>query len=357
MKVGQGHASPVVVDGRVFQFSRQGRREVVRGIDLAAGEELWKSEYSAPYKIEPVARDHGAGPKATPVVVGKRLVTFGISGIVSCWNTSTGKRLWSHEFSQQHRLTSPLYGHAASPIVVGTRVILHVGGHDDGALLGIDVESGRIDWKWTDDGPAYASPVLVAVGGRKHVVTQSQKFHLGVDPASGDILWKVPFTTQYDQNSVTPLAIGNRVLLGGYNQPTVLMSLESRGQALRARKTWSSRETAMYMSSPVRVGKHVYGMTQRRRGALFCLDEDSGKVAWMTPGRLAENAALIAAGRTLFVLTTDGLLRIVAGDPASYQELARYKVSDTPTWAHPALVGATLLVKNAEHLLAYHLGG
>jgi len=346
-----------VQSGRVYQMSRDNDREVVRGFELGTGRELWTSGYKAPFKVKRVARDHGQGPKATPVVVGNRLVTFGISGILTCWNTTDGRRLWSHEFGGQHRETSPLYGHAASPIVVDGKVIVHVGGHDDGALIAFELASGKVMWRWSEDGPSYTSPVMVRLGGKPHLVAQSQKFHLGVDPATGGILWRVPFATQFDQNSVTPLVAGGRVILAGYNQPTVALEVTARGKRMRTDQKWKNREISMYMSSPVLVGGRMFGLTQRRRGQLFCADPATGKVTWATPGRLAENAAIVAAGEVLLVLTNDGELLVVAADGREYRELAKYRVSKSATWAHPALVGSKLLVKDRENLLVLDLKG
>jgi outer membrane protein assembly factor BamB len=356
-KVGEGHSSPVVRSGRVYLLSRQGGHEVVRGFELESGRELWRSDYKAEYKIQSVARDHGRGPKATPVIAGQRLVTFGISGILSCWETATGRRAWSRDFAGQHREAVPLYGHAASPIVVDGKVIVHVGGHDDGALTAVDVASGKIAWRWAGDGPAYASPVLLVVDGKRQLVAQSQKFHLGVDPASGEVLWRVPFTTQFDQNSVTPLVAGGRVILAGYDQPTVALKVTARDGRLRTDRKWKNRGIAMYMSSPVLAGGRLFGMTHRRRGQLFCADPASGKVAWATQGRLAENAALIVAGDVLLVQTSGGELSVVAVDRTSHRELARYRLSESATWAHPALVGSRLLVKDRDHLLVFDLAG
>ena len=356
-KVGEGHSSPVVRSGRVYLLSRQGGHEVVRGFELESGRELWRGDYKAEYKIQSVARDHGRGPKATPVIAGQRLVTFGISGILSCWESATGRRVWSRDFAGQHRETVPLYGHAASPIVVDGKVIVHVGGHDDGALTALDVASGKIAWRWAGDGPAYASPVLLTVDGKRQLVAQSQKFHLGVDPASGEVLWRVPFTTQFDQNSVTPLVAGGRVILAGYDQPTVALKVTARGGRLRTDRKWKNRGIAMYMSSPVVAGGRLFGMTHRRRGQLFCADPANGKVAWATQGRLAENAVLIVAGDVLLVQTSGGELLVVAADRTRYRELARYRLSESATWAHPALVGSRLLVKDRDHLLVFDLAG
>ena len=73
--------------------------------------------------------------------------------------------------------------------------------------------------------------------------------------------------------------------------------------------------------------------------------------------RACENAAIVAAGEVLLVLTNDGELLVVAADGREYRELAKYRVSKSATWAHPALVGSKLLVKDRENLLVLDLGG
>ena len=110
-------------------------------------------------------------------------------------------------------------------------------------------------------------------------------------------------------------------------------------------------------ATPVLVGGRVFGMTHRRRGQLFCADPATGEVDWSTTGRLAENAAIVAAGRVLLVLTTDGNLLGVGADPGEYRQLAKYHVSESATWAHPVLVGSKLLVKNRDELLVFDLAG
>ncbi|MEJ7607022.1 MAG: hypothetical protein WKF37_12345 [Bryobacteraceae bacterium] len=50
VSVGEGHSSPVVAGNRVYQFSRQGDREVLSAFDLDTGRKLWSEGYSAPYR-------------------------------------------------------------------------------------------------------------------------------------------------------------------------------------------------------------------------------------------------------------------------------------------------------------------
>ena len=60
MTVGEGHSSPLLAEGKIFVFSREGKQEVVRALDPASGKELWKQSYDAPFKISSAADSHPA---------------------------------------------------------------------------------------------------------------------------------------------------------------------------------------------------------------------------------------------------------------------------------------------------------
>ena len=112
----------------------------------------------------------------------------------------------------------------------------------------------------------------------------------------------------------------------------------------------------MHMSSPVLHGKWLFGMTDKHKGQVFCLDATTGEVAWRGPDRAAENIALIKAGPVIFLQTDEAELRIIEANPEAYRELVMYKVADSPTWAHPAIVGNAILIKDKTHLTAYSFG-
>ena len=49
---------------------------------------------------------------------------------------------------------------------------------------------------------------------------------------------------------------------------------------------------------------------------------------------------------------------LVVFDPSAdqFRILARYKVADKPTWAHPAVVGRQILVKDRDSLMLWSVG-
>jgi outer membrane protein assembly factor BamB len=346
VEVGEGHASPLVVGDRVYVFSREGEEEVVRSLELATGRQVWRQSYLAPYTMNSAAVGHGKGPKSTPSVAGGRVFTFGISGILSCFEAAAGRLVWRQEFSSRFSATSPLYGAAQSPVVDGERVIVHVGGPGRGALTAFDTATGALRWEWTGDGPGYASPVVAPIAGVRQVVVFSESFLVGVSADRGALLWKLPFTTPWVQNAVTPLVDGDTIVYSGLDHPVRAARVVRKADGFATEPRWENAEVSAYMSTPVAEGGRIFGLSQRKRGQLFCLDAATGKVVWLSEGRQGDNAALVSAGGSVLVLTTGGELLVVPQKGDAFMAARRYRVAESPTWAHPVVTADGVLVKD-----------
>ena len=369
VQAGVGHASPIVADGRVYLFARIGEREGLTAFDVATGKQLWQQVYDAPYQINSAATAHGKGPKSTPVYDSGRVYTFGISGILSAVQAADGRVVWKKDFSKEFPATSPEYGVSMSPVVAGGVLIVHAGGAGNGALFGIDTATGQPKWSWKGDGPGYASPVLAEIGGTRQIITQSQRSLVSLSAADGRLLWQVPFKTEYDQNIVTPVVVGDLVIYAGVGDPTTAIKVtqvvrkpaSAPGAAAGSRrspgeggwqtaKVWENAEIPMYMSSPVESGGYLYGLTNRNRGQFFCVDARTGKMMWATRGREAENAALVTAGGVVMATTTEGELVVLRANPKQFDLVKRYTLADSPVWAHPAVLANGVVIKDAESL-------
>ena len=348
--VGVGHASPVVVGERVFLFSRQGDEEVLEAFESGTGKRVWRQAYAAPYSMNMAAFRHGKGPKATPVVADGRIVTFGISGILSAHDAATGRLLWRKDFSKEYPATSPTYGTAQSPVVDKGLVIAHVGGEGQGALTAFDAATGGVKWTWKGDGPGYGSPVVADIGGTRQVVTFTQTLLAGVSAETGQLLWKLPFTTDYEQNAVTPIVNGNMVVFSGLDQPLKAVRIVQRAGQWRPEILWENADVAAYMSTPVVAGGRLIGHSHKKKGQFFAVDLATGKTVWLSEGRQGDNAALVAVGDTVLALVTDGEIVVLDAKGPAYAEKRRYDVADTPTWAHLAVTGQGVLVKDEKTL-------
>ncbi len=355
IEVGVGHSSPVVAGKRIYLHSRQGEQEVVSAFALDTGKLLWKDAYGVEYKVDPAAAKHGKGPKSTPVIANGRLVTLGINGILSCYDAATGKVKWRSEFSKQFKKTSPDYGTAMSPVIDRRLVIAYLGGHNDGALIAFDLETGREKWRWKDDGPGYASPIVVELSGIRQVITLSQQNIIGVSAASGELLWKVPFKTEWDNSIMTPVAYKDAFIFSGDGKGTFAVKPSLRDGKWVVETIWHNDKIEMYMNTPVMKGYYLFGMSALRKGQFFCIDARTGATLWTSEGREGDNAAILVAGSLLLLLTEDAVMTLARATENKYEVLKKYTVAQSPTWAHPVILGNRLLIKDEATLTLWSL--
>jgi outer membrane protein assembly factor BamB len=344
VEVGEGHSSPVVADGRIYVHTRQGDREVLTALRPDSGQTIWQESYTAPYTMNPAAVRHGKGVKSTPVVEDGRVFTFGIAGALSCFDAKTGKPQWRKEFG------SPDFGVATSPVVDRGLVIVYVGGNTQGALTGFDAATGAEKWSWKGDGPAYASPIVVDLAGTRQVVTQSRNNIVGVAAATGGLLWQIPYKTQYTQNIVTPAVYRDMLIFSGIGNPVMGVKVLKHGTEWTTETVWQNKDFSMYMSSPVISGDLLFGFTERKRGQFFCLRAGDGTTLWTSEGRQADNAAIVAASSVLLILTPDANLIVARQSDKAFETVRKYSVADSPTWAHPVVLGRGILIKDATNL-------
>jgi outer membrane protein assembly factor BamB len=349
--VGSGYATPIVADGRVYIHARTGEQETITAYDSATGKPLWNDAHAAPYKVNPAAASHGPGPKSSPVLANGRLYTFGISGILSCLDAASGKVIWRKQPSAEQ----PNFGVAMSPIVVDGLLVAFIGGHEHGALTAFDAVSGAVRWQWTGGAPAYASPILTTLAGTRQLITQSRTHVVGVG-LDGALLWQIPITTPYDQNAVTPVVVGDLVVYSGLSNPTTAVRIVKSGATFRPSEIWKNPDVSMYMSTAIVAGDALVGLAQRNRGQFFAIDWKTGKTLWTTRGRETENAALIRVPGYTLIQTTEGEL-IVARDSATALDVVkRYDIAESSTWAHPALAGNQLFIRDANSLTLWIIG-
>lgn len=344
--VGLGYATPLLLGDRLFQYARQEGEEVMWALDAGTGETEWRTAWPAPFEMHPAARSHGPGPKSTPAFADGRLFAHGMDGAVTALDAGTGEILWRFPGTGN----TPLYHTAMSPLVLGDRVVVHVGGHDEGALTAFDAATGEPQWSWDGDGPAYGSPMAFDLGGVRQVVVFTQNHFLGVEAETGALLWQRPFTTSSDTTSQTPLLHGDRVIQSGRGNGVTAFRAAREDGGWTTEDDWKVEEVSLHMANPVAAGGVLFGLSHRNSGQYFALDLDSGVVLWTSAPRQARHASLTLAGGLLFSLEDDGELLVLEPGRSEFRVLRRYPVADTETWAAPSLSGNRLFIKDENHL-------
>jgi outer membrane protein assembly factor BamB len=353
-QVGLGDASPALVGDKIYVFTRQGDDEVIACLDAKTGKEVWHDKYAAE-KVTPPAASH-PGPRSSPAVADGKVCTFGVGGVLSCLDAASGKIVWRKD-SKAH----PRFFTSASPIVVDGKCIAFLGAQGKGEIVAYDLASGEEKWKWTGDGPAYGSPVLMTIDDSKQLVTLTENSLIGVGVGDGKQLWKAPYKSRY--NSCTPIVDGKTVICSSQQAGTVAFKIEKEGDGFDANEAWKKSKAAGIYNTPVLKDGMLYGLSPSSTGGaarmqqppnnFFCMNAQTGEELWTDQTLRGQCGAVLDAGSVLIALTSDSNLVAFKPSNKEYTELAKIKVADTETWAYPIVAGNRIYVKDRDSLIAW----
>ena len=339
--VGAGDATPALVGDKLYVFTRQGDEEVTLCLNASDGKEIWRDAYAA--QAVTGAPSRHPGPRSSPAVANGKIVTLGVGGVLSCLDAA-GKLVWRKDPFPK---VVPQFFTAMSPIIVDGMAIAHLGGKGNGAIIAYDLATGNEKWRWADEGPEYASPALLTVGGTKQVVTLAEKSIVAVGVADGKLLWQLPFVpVSRAYNAATPIIEGQTVIYTGAGRGTKAVKIEKQADGFVTTELWSNAELAPQFNTPVLKNGLLFGLSNR--GNLFCINAQTGQTAWTDANALGGFGAIVDVGSVLLVLPEKAVLIVLKPDGKQYSEVTRYKVSDTPIYAHPVIAGNRVFIKDQE---------
>lgn len=104
----------------------------------------------------------------------------------------------------------------------------------------------------------YASPFVVRLAGRDHLVLSAGMEIISLDPRSGDVLWRRPFMLSLAQPIPLP---ADRLFVSAANDAGALVFRVAEGAvAPFVEDVWSSRDMKNMWSSSVYVDGHVFSV-------------------------------------------------------------------------------------------------
>ncbi len=316
--------------------------EFALAVNVADGKTLWKTRLSDLL----VNASYGDGPRATPAVDSGRVYVLSGKGALQCLDVADGKPVWGCDLLEKFGGKPPEYGFAASPVVVGDKLIVVAGARKGKSLVAFDKADGKVLWTALDDKIGYSTPREVTIDGVSQIIVLMGEALVSVSPADGKEYWRQAWKTEQDANVATPVISGNRLFIStGYSTGFALFELSVKDGKPAAEKLWANKEMKNYFSTSVLVGGYLYGFNNNK---LTCLDFRTGKSRWNTSG--FNRGSLIAADGKLIIYGAQGILALAEISPDSYQELAKFKFCDERTWTVPTLSGGRLFLRNEKEL-------
>ncbi len=351
MPLGPSYSGPVVSDRFVYTTETKGKQsEVVLALDRETGQEGWRAEWEGAIKVPFFAASNGSWIRATPAYDGQNLYVAGMRDVLVCLNANSGQQQWRLDFVDQFDTPLPAFGFVCSPLVDGDAVYVQAGA----SVVKVNKASGEVVWRTLDDGggmygSAFSSPIIAPVAGRRQLIVQTRTQLAGVALEDGTVLWKQEVPAFQGMNILTPVVVGNAVFTSSYRNKSWLYQVAEDSGQFQVETAWSNNVQG-YMSTPVVVGGHAYLHLQNQRFA--CIDLASGDRTW-TSQPYGKYASLIAQGDRLLALGANGQLLLLRANPKQFELIDQRKVSDDETWAHLAVCGDQLFIRELGALTAY----
>ena len=347
------YSGPIVGEDRVFTTeTRDERTEVVSAHDRATGERLWSTEWEGAMKVPFFAAKNGSWIRSTPAFDGSTLFVGGMLERLVALDGTTGAIRWQIDFPRRQGVSKAPFGFVCSPLLDGDHLYVEAAG----ALWKLHKETGEVVWRsegFSTGGMAsegtFSSPVLAELGGLRQVLVQTREALKGVLPETGEVLWSVEIPSFRGMNILTPVAYGDRVFTSSYRNGSYLVAVDRRGDGWTAERVWENSAQA-YMSSPVLVDDVIY--LHLGNGRLTALDLEQRERLWTTRP-FGSYWSMITRDDRVLALDSAGELVLFQASPEEFRLLDQRQVADSETWAHLALAGDQLIVRELDALTAW----
>ena len=348
-QLGAGYGSVAVAGSRVFVQGMKNRQSVVTSLDRAAGKAAWSVALGSAQE-----NDRGSGPRSTPTVDGDRVYVLTETGDLVCLLVADGKVVWRRNILREFNGRNISWLISESPLIDGDRIIVSPGGRNAG-MVALDKMTGTTVWvsKELSDEAGYASPVVADVQGVRTILTLTGNAGIGVRATDGKVMWRYGNVANNTANITTPVYSNGKVFFtSAYGTGGALLGLRATGQDVSAQEIYFTRNMQNHHGGVVLVDGYLYGFNN---SILTCLEFETGKVMWRDRS-VGKGSVAYADGR-LYVLSEDNVVGLVEASPTGYRETGRFSIADQgwPSWAHPAISGGRLYLRNQNVLASYEL--
>lgn len=344
---GPSYSGPLISKDRIFVTEAKDQAfESAIALDRETGKELWKHQWEGYMKVPFFAKSNGDWIRSTPALADGRLYVAGMRDVLVCLDADSGKELWRFDFPKEIQKPLPDFGFVSSPLVVSDAVYVQAGA----GFAKLEAASGKLLWRTLDDGggmwgSAFSSPTLARIAGQDQLLVQTRDKLAGVRPDDGKVLWEQSIKSFRGMNILTPISVGDRVLSSSYGGQTQGWSVSREGEEWKVRPDWSLKLEA-YMSTPVIRDGHAYLHTRSQHFA--CIDLATGAKRWQSETKFGKYLSLVLLDDRILALDERGLLLLFKADPAGFRQLAEQRVSESETWAHLAIAGTDLAIRDLK---------
>ena len=356
--LGEGYSSPAIANGLIFATGMIETMGILFAFDLE-GKLKWKKIYG------PEWEGSWRGTRSTPTIDSSRVYVHSSLGVVYCYDTKTGKLIWTRDVAGDYEGIQTEWGWAESLLIVDDKVICTPAGKRV-TMVALNKTTGEIVWDKTNLGEqhAYCSPILIERGGKKIVISRTELIFFGINAANGDILWTYdceelmkPAKHPHIHPNLPIYHNGNVYITSGYDAGGFMFKISEDGNSIELQ--WHEKTLDVFLGGAVLVDDHIYGASyaRNRRSEWISLNWDTGEPQYKGQWNHNQGVILYADDRLYCYDEKTGELALVEVGPA-FRVISSFKIQNTSTkfyWAHPSISGGRLYVRHGRQMWCYDI--
>ena len=351
VELGKGYPGPIVSDQLVFTIESMENQESVKAFDRKSGKLAWSIEWEGKMKVPFFAAKNGSWVRSTPAFDGENLFVCGMRDVLHSIHAKTGKINWKVDFVERYDTPLPAFGMVCSPLIEGDHLYIQAGS----GFVKLDKKTGKSIWRTLTDkggmfGSAFSSPVIKEIYGVKQLVVQTRTDLAGVDPQSGKKLWSKPIKAFRGMNILTPTILDNQIFTSSYGGKSLMLDIQKTGDKQSVQLAWENKQEG-YMSGPIMIDGFCYIHLKKQR--ITCLDMKNGETKWISSESFGKYMSMVSNGKEILALDESGILYLIKPSPEKFIILEKRTISESPTWAHLAVSGNQLFIRELEALACY----
>ncbi len=346
------YSGPIVAGDRVFTTETKEKKfEVVMALDRKTGKQLWRTDWEGAISVPFFAKSNGDWIRSTPAFDGECLYVAGMRDVLVCLDAQTGTIRWRLDFVKELNAPLPDFGFVSSPLVDGDAVYVQAGA----SCVKISKHDGKVIWHTLRDqggmyGSAFSSPIFATLASKRQLVVQTRQMLAGLDPSDGSVLWQQPVEAFQGMNILTPVAYQDTLYTSTYGGKTIGFKVAQTNGKFSVSESWRQKSQG-YMTTPVIIQGVAYTLLKSQR--MMAIEVESGHECWTSDEAFGLYMSLVAQGDRILALDQRGLLFLIHANKEKLEVLDRRKLTDEETWAHLAVAGEELFVRELKGLMAY----
>lgn len=347
-KLGSGYSSAAVTFDRVYTVGTIDSISYIFSFNHY-GKFRWKKELGKDWTV------NWPGIRSTPTIYGNLGYIYNGFGVLFCFDAEKGDIVWRKDIIKEFKGGIPEFGLCENLVVDGDRLFCTPAGID-ATVVALNRKTGNLIWKTegTNDTASYSSPILIEVGGKKFVISQTKKAIYSINAETGTLAWKYPFKgfpivhTPVFQN-------GFLFIVDVWKAGSVMLKIADDG--LSYTEFWRNPTFDPQQGDVVVLDNRIYGSGGDGK-KFMCVDWNTGKEIFSDSTK-SELINVISAENLLYTYELrGGFVRLLKPTENKFERLGVFRIKGGTVQlhcSHPVIKDGRLYIRHDSSLFVYDI--